>query len=109
MSHDCYGLRIIGNDIRNVRTGVDLSWSISTGYFKDLIVANNYIKITTTDGYSGTNAQTAGVLVVGTGYPTYMSGIIISGNIIDNANNIVGAGSSGNVPAAIRLDTVTVS
>lgn len=107
MSHDCYGLRIIGNDIRNVRTGIDLTWSVSTSYFKDLIVTNNYIKLTTTDGYSGANAQTAGILVVGTGYPTYMSGIIITNNIIDNANNIAGAGISGNVPAALRIDTVT--
>lgn len=107
MSHDCYGLRVIGNDIRNVRTGIDLTWSNSTSYFKDLIVANNYIKITTTDAYGGAAANTGGVLIVGEGYPTYMSGVIISGNIIDNANNIVGAGSSGNVPAAIRIDTAT--
>ncbi len=106
MSHDCTGLRIIGNDIRDVRCGIDITHTASTQTLKDIIISNNYIVLTSTNNWGATPAQHSGVSVIGVASSTYITGVIISNNIIKNANALSGAVFSGNVYACIHLDTV---
>jgi hypothetical protein len=111
MTHDSDTLRIIGNHIENVRTGVDISLTaaISPTRLQDFIILNNYIQLTNTDSWSGSPASHAGITVVGevTATPfVYAKRIIISNNIVDNWNQATGIDNSGNNPGAFKIDTV---
>lgn len=111
MTHDSDTLRIIGNHIENVRTGVDISLTapISPTRLQDFIISNNYIQLTSTDSWNGAPASHAGITVVGevTATPfVYAKRIIISNNIVDNWNQATGIDNSGNNPGAFKIDTV---
>lgn len=107
MTHDCTGLRVIGNDIRNVRCGVDATYTAATQVIKDVVISGNTIVLTSTNNWGSTAAQSSGVMVVGVAASSaYVQGVVVSNNIISNMNAIAGAVLSGNVYAAIHLDTV---
>lgn len=65
MTHDCDGLEIIGNDIRNVRKGLDIGHLVGTNFVRNLVLEGNYIEATTTDTYAGAPAEHGGILVEG--------------------------------------------
>lgn len=107
MTHDCTGLRVIGNDIRNVRCGVDVTYTAATQVIKDVVISGNTISLTSTNNWGTTPAFSAGVAIVGVAASSaYVQGIVVANNIVRNANAISGAVLSGNVYAAIQLDTI---
>lgn len=111
MSHDCDGLRVVGNDIRNVRQGIDLGHLVSTNVVKNLTVVGNYIESTTTDTWSGAGASMGGILIAGADSTHRVDGATIYGNILRGFYNITGA-VAGGVPGCIvvnHADNVTIS
>lgn len=94
-SHDIDGLRVIGNDIRNVRTGVDLGHANNTTLVSNLTVCGNYIEATTTDTWGGVAAASAGVAIVGFDATHRVSGAVIADNTINHFFQILGAAYTG--------------
>jgi hypothetical protein len=94
MSHDSTGLRVIGNDIRNVRIGVDIGKSVTGNTITDITVANNYIKSTTTDTWSGSGAQHSGISVQGLS-GSQLTNVVISGNTVADFYGVSGLTTSG--------------
>lgn len=112
MSHDFDGLEIIGNDIRNVRQGIDIGHLVSTNFCRNLIVSGNMVEGTTTDTWSGTAAVTAGIDVTGFDATHRVINCAITGNVINNFFNMTGSPTGAGNPAHISIndaDHVTVS
>lgn len=95
MTHDVSGLRVIGNDIRDVRIGIDLGHNIATNVVRDLIVALNYIESTTTNTWGATPGAHNGILVTGYDASNLVDGASIIGNEVKNFFNTVGMVGSG--------------
>lgn len=111
MSHDVDGLDIIGNDIRDVRMGLDIGHLLTTNFVRNVRIIGNYIKSTTTDTWSGSGAQHAGIYLGGKDATHRVLGATISSNIIDGFFAISGltlAGTSNNISVA-HADDVTVT
>ena len=104
MTHDCDALKIVGNDIRNVRCGIDAS-SVTGATIDNVQIANNYIKGTTTDTWSGTGAFMAGILFQGSSVSTLAGSVNIIGNIIDSFFQMTGsptyAGNPGHISGGL--------
>jgi hypothetical protein len=99
MTHDCNGLRIIGNDIRNVRTGLDIS-AVALADIRNIIVSNNYIQATTIDTWAGAPALHGGIYFAAeTSGTTY--NIVCADNIIDGFFDLAGTPAFTNQPASI--------
>jgi len=99
MSHSCQGLRIIGNDIRNVRNGIDISAPTATQVIRDVIIDDNYVESTALDTWSTAAAGHFGIKIVGH-TSSHASGASISNNIIRdfyNVSGMVGAGDISNI------------
>ena len=95
MTHDVDGLQIIGNDIRDVRNGIDIGHLASTHVVKNIIIANNHIESTTTDTWAASNAVCSGIAIVGYDSTHLVEGVTISGNVIKGFgafNQATGAG-----------------
>jgi len=110
-SHDCDGLVIIGNDIRNVRIGIDMGHLVSTNFVRTLLIAQNYIQATTTDTWGGAAANHAGISVAGFDATHRVAGATIVGNTVDGFFAIPGA-TYGGIPShivVVQADDVTVS
>ncbi len=101
MSHDVDGIRIIGNDIRDVRQGIDVGFLISTNKVRNTIIANNYCKSTTTDTWGGAGASIGGILAAGYDATHRMEGAVIANNILDGF--FVGALTAGGNPSHILV------
>lgn len=102
-SHDTNGLRIIGNDIRNVRSGIDIGHLTNTNVNQSLTITNNYIEATTTDTWGGASAAHAGIAVAGFDATHRVLGAVIKGNEIRNffnASGLVGTTYSSNIVIA---------
>lgn len=82
MTHDCDGLRIIGNDIRNVRNGLDLGSVNGTTTAKNVQVVSNYIEATTTDTWAGVAATHCAILFTGYSASVLSDTVVIANNII---------------------------
>jgi hypothetical protein len=86
MSHDCDGLRIVGNDIRNVRMGMDLGPNptvTGTNYVEKLVIQGNYVEGTSTDMWGGAAANNRGISVSGLdGTTTFSRNVSITGNVV---------------------------
>jgi len=93
MSHDCDAIKIIGNDIRNVRLGIDMGSVNATTYVKNIQVSDNYIEATTTDTWAGVAAAHVGVLFTGYNSSVFADTITISNNIISNFYAMTGSPS----------------
>lgn len=104
MTHDCDALKIVGNDIRNVRCGIDAS-SVTGSTVDNIQIANNYIKGTTIDTWSGVAAFMAGILFQGASVSTLAGSVNITGNIIDSFFQMTGsptyAGNPGHISAGL--------
>lgn len=95
MSHDCDGLVIANNDIRNVRQGIDIGHLVSTNVVKNVVIANNSIVATTTDTWSGAGAQMGGIIAEGFDATHRILGLTITGNQVAGFFNITGAVAGG--------------
>jgi len=111
MSHDVTGLRVIGNDIRNVRNGIDVGHLVATNELRNIIISGNYIKSTATDTWSTTAAAHFGIGVVGFNATDRVLGAVISDNIVDGFFATAGMVAAG-LPSHIVVsdaDDVTVT
>jgi hypothetical protein len=95
MTHDVSGLRVIGNDIRDVRIGIDLGHNTATNEVRDLIVALNYIESTTTNTWGATPGAHNGILVTGYDASNLVDGATVVGNEVKNFFQTAGMVSAG--------------
>jgi len=106
MSHDCNGLRIMGNDIRDVRVGIDVSYDGSTVHLRNLNISHNYIEATTTNTWGATPAVCSAIYVVGYNATTNkIDQVVVEGNICRNFGNISGGVFAGNVGIIVVANT----
>jgi hypothetical protein len=105
MSHDVSNLIIANNHITDVRTGIDVGAFTTANIVEKIIITGNYIQATTTDTWSGAGALHFGITVLGkAGSPdAIVYDVSITNNVVNNFNNISGAATAGNNPAAIGL------
>jgi hypothetical protein len=96
MSHDCGGLTIVGNDIRRVRSGIDITTGTSVILLKHLRIALNYIEATTTNTWGAAAAVHNAILVSADPAGTVARNVQIIGNTIRRFYNMAGATISGN-------------
>lgn len=96
MTHDVTGLIIIGNDIRDVRKGLDIGHFASTNVLNDIVISGNCIQSTATDTYSGGIAESGGILVEGYDSTHTVNNVTITGNVIRDFFRVVGMVGSGN-------------
>lgn len=100
MSHDVDGLMTIGNDIRNVRKGIDVGHLAATNVVKNIVVADNYIESTATNTWGGTAAEHGAIFVAGFDATNRVLGLTISGNICRNfftTAGMIGAGDPNHI------------
>jgi hypothetical protein len=95
MTHDVDGLQIIGNDIRDVRIGLDIGHSDNTNIIKNIIISGNFIESTATDTWSAAAATHGGILVDGLDNTHLVSNVTVTGNIVKDFFNITGLVTSG--------------
>lgn len=97
MTHDCDGLSIIGNDIRNVRAGIDVGHSTADNVVDNILIAGNYIEATTTDSWAGAGAFHVGIFVQGFDTTDRINNVTITGNVVSGFYNLAGSPTvSGN-------------
>lgn len=111
-SHDFDGLRIIGNDCRNVRHGIDLGHLLNTNICQNFTIANNYIEGTTTDTWGGAAAEIGAILVEGFDATHRVLGGTITGNTVRgffNAAGMVGGGFGAGCICVANADDVNVT
>jgi hypothetical protein len=94
-THDIDGLRVIGNDIRNVRQGVDIGHLVSTNFVQNITIANNYIEGATTDTWATVPAQMGGIIIEGFDATHRVLGATITGNLIRGFWNVAGLVGGG--------------
>src|SRR5262249_45529323 len=105
-------LRIIGNDIRNVRQGVDVGHLVTTNVVKNIVVASNYIEATSTDTYVGSPAEMAAIVITGADATHRVLGCTITGNLIRgffNITGLVGAGFGAGCIAVANIDGANIT
>jgi hypothetical protein len=108
MSHSCSGLRVIGNDIKNVRNGIDISAPSSAQVIRDLVITGNYVESTTTNTWGATPAAHFGIKAVGFDSTHQVTDAVISGNIVRNfytTAGMVGSGDISNIVAEYAART----
>ncbi|MNK86322.1 hypothetical protein D3C87_1062300 [compost metagenome] len=98
MSHGVTGVLIDSNVITNVRTGIDVTTTLTD--IKDVIVKGNLITMTTSDEWAGAPGLHSGVAAVAQGAAKF-EGLVVEGNIIKDWGKMVGSAVSGNVSAPI--------
>jgi hypothetical protein len=96
MSHDVSGLRVIGNDIRNVRIGIDLGHVVATNFVRDLQVMGNLIESTATNTWGATPALHGGIVISGYDATHLVDGVQIIGNTVKGFFATVGMVTTGN-------------
>jgi hypothetical protein len=84
MTHDCDGLRIAVNDIRNVRMGLDLGANSVNTFVDKIVVVGNYIEGTNTDSWGGAAANNRGISVSGIDANTAARNVTVTGNVVSN-------------------------
>lgn len=111
-SHDIDGLRVIGNDIRNIRHGIDIGHLNNLNVVENLVIGNNYIESTGTDTYSGAGAEIGAILIAGFDATHRVLGVTVTGNLIRgffNVNGMVGAGNGAGCIGVIHTDDANVN
>jgi hypothetical protein len=96
MTHDCDGLSVIGNDIRDVRKGIDIGHLVATNVVRNIIVANNYVEGTATETWGGGAAETGGIFCAGYDATYRVDGMTITGNIIRDFFGVATMAYGGN-------------
>lgn len=105
-THDIDGLRIIGNDCRNVRHGIDVGHLVNTNVVQNITVANNYVEGPTSDTWGGSAAEIAGIIISGFDATHRVSGATITGNTVRNYFNVSGMVGGGNGAGCIAVNNV---
>lgn len=100
MSHRYNKMSIISNNIKNVRTGIDLSLATTEVENGNLIISDNYLESTSTDKWNGNSALNHGILLKG---DSNQVNVIISHNIIRKFGNFLSPSGGCNVV----LDTLS--
>lgn len=111
-THDIDGLRVIGNDIRNVRHGIDIGHLVTTNVVENIIVANNYIEGTGVDTYGGVGQEIGAILIAGVDSTHRVLGATVTGNLIRgffNVNGMVGAGNGAGCICVAHTDDANVT
>lgn len=111
-SHDIDGLRVIGNDIRNVRHGIDIGFLVNTNVVENITVANNYVEGTAVDTWSSASAEIGGIIVAGFDATHRVLGATITGNMIRgffNVNGMVGAGNGAGCISVSNIDDANIT
>ncbi len=103
MTHDVTGLSVIGNNITNVRGGIDIGHLVATNRIRNIIVADNYIKSTTTDTWAAA-ANAGGILIAGFDATDRLLGAVVANNIVDSF--FTGAMTGGGNPSHIVIANV---
>jgi hypothetical protein len=104
MSHDVSGLRVVGNDIRNVRMGVDVGHFEEGNIVDDIVVSDNVIVGTTTDTWAGAGANSGGILLTGFDATHRVRNATVTGNIVKGFFAITGAAYSGDFSNIVIRD-----
>lgn len=110
MSHDVTGLIIVGNDIRDVRQGIDVGHFVDTNVVNDITIVGNVVQATQTNTWGVTAAQSGGIMVSGYDNTNRVNNVTIAGNVIREfftASGMVGGGNPSNITVA-RADHVSV-
>jgi hypothetical protein len=102
-THDIDGLRVIGNDCRNVRHGIDIGHLTTSNIVKNIVVANNYVEGTGTDTYGGAAQEIGGILIAGADATHRVLGVTVTGNVIRGFFNVVGMVGAGNGAGCICI------
>lgn len=97
MSHDADGLAIIGNDIRDVRNGIDIGHLASSNVIVRIVISNNTIVSTATDTWSAANATCSGISIVGYDATHRVEDFVVTDNIIDGFAGFTQATTAGGV------------
>jgi hypothetical protein len=111
MSHDVAGLIIDGNDIRDVRSGIDIGHYSATNLVKNITITGNYLESTATNTWGATSANCFGIAVVGYDASNRVDGVTITGNVIRSfftTATMVGAGYPSNITIA-QADNATIT
>lgn len=102
-THDIDGLRIIGNDCRNVRHGIDVGHLVNTNVVQNITIANNYVEGPTNDTWGGAAAEIAGIVIAGFDATHRVAGCTVTGNTIKNFFNVSGMVGGGNGAGCISI------
>lgn len=97
MSHDCDGLRIVGNDIRNVRTGIDIGHVNATNVIANVLVADNYIEATTTNTWGASIAIHNGIGINGYSASVLPTNVVVHNNTVSGFYGTAGWSYTGNL------------
>lgn len=115
MSHDTSSLKIIGNEIRDVRIGMTLGADNDTNVTQNIIVLGNYIEGTDTDTWAAAAANNAGIILYGradaTNYQTPtapITNVVVSNNIVTNFNLHNASGAMSGIWLA-NIENVSVT
>lgn len=100
MSHRYNKMSIIGNNIKNVRSGIDLTLATTEVENGNLIISDNYLESTAVDKWDGNSALNHGIILKG---DSNQVNVIISHNIIRKFGNFLSASGGCNVV----LDTLS--
>ena len=111
MSHDVTGLVVIGNEIRDVRQGIDVGHFTVTNIVNDITIVGNTVQSTATNTWGATPAQSGGIMVAGFSAAARVNNVTVSGNVIREfftAAGMVGGGNPSNI-GIVHADHVTVT
>lgn len=111
-THDIDGLRVIGNDCRNVRHGIDIGHLVNTNVVENVVVANNYIESTGIDTFAGAGQEIGAILIAGFDATHRVLGATVTGNLIRgffNVNGMVGAGNGAGCICIANTDDANVT
>lgn len=108
MTHDADGLEIIGNDIRDVRNGIDIGHLTASNVIKRIIISKNVVVSTTTDAWSAAPATCSGISVVGYNSSVVVEDVIITDNVVQDFAAFTQATSAGGIWVSNILN-VTIS
>lgn len=100
MTHDVNGLTIVGNDIRNVRNGIDATYTVTGLKIRNATISGNYVEATTTNNWAAVAASSVGIYLTGIDASNLIDSATVSGNTVRNFGNITGStisGSPGNI------------
>jgi hypothetical protein len=100
-SHDVDGLRVIGNDCRNVRHGIDVGHLVSTNFVQNVVISDNYIEGPAVDTWGGAAAEIGAIICEGFDATHRVAGCKISDNEIKNFFNVAGMVGGGQGAACI--------
>lgn len=111
MTHEVNGLRVIGNDIRGVRNGIDIGGAGPAPDIRAIIVSDNYIQAATLDTHGGVAAHHSGIIVSGKSSSNRIQQAIITGNTVDyffNGSGMVSSGDTADIVVTnVKQATVT--